>query len=227
MRAPLIAAAAVAVLAVGAACSASDWEYTPRSGTIVELEHEKAESYQDCGYDYEYDPITGKYKNVYGCDTVYEAECWEIDYETPEGDVVEECIEKSMWTRLEVGMVYIEGMDSLATHTPWLTPSPSVSPSASESSRSADSTGGAPVVRWGEGVDRPVSGATHHLSEEDVMATGEITEHYTPAESGHGWWIQIQTPEGEYDGECTTEANWNLYDYGQQYTTGVNNVPCT
>jgi hypothetical protein len=55
---------------------------------------------------------------------------------------------------------------------------------------------------------------------------GEIVEHYTPAESGHGWWIQIQTPEGQYYGECTTEENWNLYDYNDQYTVNVNNVPC-
>ena len=59
------------------------------------------------------------------------------------------------------------------------------------------------------------------------MPTGEICEHYTPAESGHGWWIQIHTPQGEYHGECTTQLNWLLYNYGQQYTTGVNNVPCT
>lgn len=227
MRASLIAAAAIALLAVGAACSASDWEYTPRSGTVTELEYEPATSYEECGTEQVYNSRTGKYDSKYDCDTVYEDECYEVDVETPEGEVFEECTTEEIFNGLAVGNVYIEGMDEQATHTPWLTPSPSVSPSASESSRSADSTGGAPVVRWGEGVDRPVSGATHHLSEEDVMATGEITEHYTPAQSGHGWWIQIQTPEGEYDGECTTEANWNLYDYGQQYTTGVNNVPCT
>jgi len=135
MKPALIAAASTAVLAVGAACSDSDWEHTPASGTItyLEYEYEAAETETDCGYDYEYDPISGKYKNVYGCDTYYEPEykCWLVEFETPAGDVYEDCTTEAMWNQLKIGMVYTEGQPELATHTPWLTPSPSVSPSAS------------------------------------------------------------------------------------------------
>ena len=150
---PLAAGAAVLVLA-GCGGDWDDYEYTPAAGTVTALEHEEAESYQDCGYEYEYDPISGKYKNVYGCDTVYEAECYEVDFQTPEGEVLEECTSEEVFEGLAVGDVYIERMEEQATHTPWLTPSPSpsVSPSAAESSRSADPAGGAPVVRWGEGA---------------------------------------------------------------------------
>ena len=138
MNLAVLLAASGAVLTLGA-CSSdwSDYEYTPSSGTVIELEHEAAEYEQECGYDYEYDPITGKYKNVYGCDSYYEEECWLVEFETPQGNVIEDCTTEEMFKQLEVGMVYIEDMDALATHTPWLTPSPSpsasVSPSASAS----------------------------------------------------------------------------------------------
>lgn len=134
MKPVVLLAAGAAVLAL-ASCS-SDWEYVPPSGTITYLEFEESEYEEECGYEYEYDPITGKYKNVYGCDSYYEAECWLVEYESPAGDVYEDCTTETMWNQLKVGMVYTEGQLELATSTPWLTPSPSPSvvPSASESS---------------------------------------------------------------------------------------------
>lgn len=131
MKPVLIAAAGAAVLALGAACSASDWEYTPRSGTVTELEHERATSYEECGNEQVYNSTTGKYTTKYDCDTVYEDECYEVEFETPEGYELEECTTEEVFEGLAVGDVYIEGMDEAATHTPWLTPSPSVSPSTS------------------------------------------------------------------------------------------------
>lgn len=136
MKPVLIAATGVAVLAVGTACSASDWEYTPRppqSGTVTELEHERAASYEECGNEQVYNSTTGKYTTKYDCDTVYEDECYEVDFKTPEGDILEECTTEEVFEGLAIGDVYIEDMDDLATHTPWLTPSPSpsVSPSTS------------------------------------------------------------------------------------------------
>lgn len=135
-------AAAVAVIAAGAALaasacsSASDWEYTPSSGTVVEKEHDPYKEWEECGYDSVYNSRTGRYDSKWDCDTEYEEECWEIDYETPDGDVLEDCVDKSMYDQLEVGMVYTEGQSELATSTPWLTPSPSPSSSvpAAESS---------------------------------------------------------------------------------------------
>lgn len=132
MKPVLIAAAGAAVLAAAGACSASDWEYTPRSGTVTELEHEPAESYQDCQTRSVYNSTTGKYENKRTCEWVYEDECYEVDFKTPEGDVLEECTTKEIFEGLTIGAVYIEGMDALATHTPWLTPSPSPSLSPSE-----------------------------------------------------------------------------------------------
>lgn len=123
-------AAAVAVIGAGAvfaasACSSvSDWEYVAPSGTITYLEYEESEYEEECGYEYEYDPISGKYKNVYGCDSYYEAECWLVEYKSPAGDVYEDCTTEAMWNQLKVGMVYTEGQLDLATSTPWLTPSP-------------------------------------------------------------------------------------------------------
>lgn len=129
MRTAALALAAGTTAVGAAACSASDWEYVPASGTIIYMEYEAPEWEQECGYDYEYDPISGKYKNVYDCDTYYESECWLVEFETPEGDVVEDCTRKEMWQQLEVGAVYTEGQKDLATHTPWLTPSPTSSSS--------------------------------------------------------------------------------------------------
>lgn len=129
-------AIALGSLGVGA-CSTDweDWEHEPRSGTVTELEHERATSYEECGTEQVYNSTTGKYTTRYDCDTVYEDECYEVDFKTPEGTVLEECTTKEVFEGLAVGDVYIEGMEDLATHTPWLTPSPSpsVSPSASAS----------------------------------------------------------------------------------------------
>lgn len=133
MKPVLIAAAGAAVLALGGACSASDWEYTPRSGTVTELEYEPAESYEECGTEQVYNATTGKYTTKHDCDTVYEDECYEVDFETPEGAVLEECTTEEVFEGLAVGDVYIEGMDEAATHTPWLTPSPSPSVASSGS----------------------------------------------------------------------------------------------
>jgi len=126
----LIAAAGAAVLALGAACSAADWEYKPRSGTVTELEYEPAESHEECGY--EYNSRTQKY-DKWDCDTIEEEECYEVDVKTPEGETFEECTTEEVFKGLAVGDVYIEDMDALATHTPWLTPSPSPSTSPSPS----------------------------------------------------------------------------------------------
>ena len=126
--------AAVATMGVGA-CSTDweDWEYEPRSGTVTELEHEEATSYEECGNEQVYNSTTGKYTTKYDCDTVYEDECYEVDFRTPEGDVLEDCTTKEVFEGLVVGAVYIEDMEELATHTPWLTPSPSPSVSTSPS----------------------------------------------------------------------------------------------
>lgn len=128
----IVAVAAAATLGVGA-CSASDWdyEYTPKAGTVVELEYEPATSYEECGTEQVYNSTTGRYTSKYDCDTVYEDECYEVDFKTPEGDVLEECTTEAVFEDLTIGSVYIEGMDEAATHTPWLTPSPSTSPSTS------------------------------------------------------------------------------------------------
>lgn len=144
MKPVLIAAAGAAVLAVGAACSASDWEYTPRSGTVTELEYEPATSYEECGNEQVYNSATGKYTTKYDCDTVYEDECYEVDFETPEGDELEECTTEEVFEGLAVGDVYIEGMDDLTTHTPWLTPSPSPSTSPSGTPSTSPSPSVAP-----------------------------------------------------------------------------------
>lgn len=139
-----VVAVAVGTLSVGA-CSADwdDWEYEPRAGTVTELEYEPATSYEECGNEQVYNSTTGKYTTKYDCDTVYEDECYEVDFKTPEGDVMEECTTEEVFEGLVVGAVYIEGMDELATHTPWLTPSPSpsVSPSASPSPTASASAG--------------------------------------------------------------------------------------
>jgi len=136
MKAALIMAAGAAVVAVGAACSASDWEHTPqppKSGTVTELEYEPGYWEEDCYTQSVYDSRTRTYKNKQVCSDRWVPECYEVDFETPEGDELEECTIEEVFTGLAVGDVYIEGMDDLATHTPWLTPSPSpsVAPSTS------------------------------------------------------------------------------------------------
>lgn len=114
-----VLAVALGVLGVGA-CSAdwNDWEYIAPSGTITYLEYEGAEHGEECGYNYEYDPISGRYKNVYGCDTYYEAECWLVEYESPSGDVYEDCTTESMWNQLETGMFYTENQTELTSPSP-------------------------------------------------------------------------------------------------------------
>jgi hypothetical protein len=136
MKPVMIAAAGAAVLAAAAACSASDWEYTPAAGTVTELEYEPATSYEECGTEQVYNSRTQRYESKYDCDTVYEDECYEVDFETPEGDILEECTSEEVFKALAVGDVYIEGMDDPATHTPWLTPSPSPSVTTPSSSPS-------------------------------------------------------------------------------------------
>lgn len=133
MKPVLIAAAGAAVLAATAACSADwgDYEYTPASGIITELEYEEAETTQTCGTEYVLDPVTGQYKNKQVCRTAYKARCYEVEFETPEGNLIEDCTTKAMFDQLEVGMVYTEEQEALATSTPWLTPSPSGAESAS------------------------------------------------------------------------------------------------
>jgi hypothetical protein len=133
MKPVLIAAAGTAVLAVAGACSASDWEYTPDAGTVVELEYEPAEQYQECGTEQVYNWTTDKYESRYECHWVYEDECYEVDFKTPEGYVLEECTTEEVFEGLALGDVYIEDMDGPATHTPWITPSPSATASASAS----------------------------------------------------------------------------------------------
>lgn len=139
----VVVAAAAALAASACGASSSSGVYVAPSGTItyLEYEYEPAETETECGYSYEYDPISGRYKNVYGCDTYYEAEeeCWLVEYESPAGDVYDDCTTEAMWNQLEVGMVYTEGQAELATHTPWLTPSPSpsTSPATSPSASTA------------------------------------------------------------------------------------------
>ena len=114
--------AGAAVLSLAACADWEDYEYVPTSGTIVYMEHEEEEWEEECGYEYEYDPISGKYKNVYGCDTYHEPECWLVEFETPAGDLYEDCTTKAMYAQLKVGDVYIEGQPELATSTPWSLP---------------------------------------------------------------------------------------------------------
>jgi hypothetical protein len=134
--------AAIGTLSVGA-CGHEweDWEYEPRGGTVTELEYEPSSSYEECGNEQVYNATTGKYTTKYDCDTVYEDECYEVDFRTPEGDLLEECTTEEVFEGLVVGAVYIEGMDELATHTPWLTPSPSPSVSTSPSPSASASAG--------------------------------------------------------------------------------------
>lgn len=132
MKPVLIAATGAAVLAVGAACSASDWEApAPRAGTVTELEYEPGYWEEDCYTQSVYDSRTRTYKNKQVCNDRWVPDCNEVDFVTPEGDELEECATEEVFEGLAVGDVYIEGMDDLATHTPWLTPSPSASPSPS------------------------------------------------------------------------------------------------
>jgi len=123
--------AVCAVLALSACGGWDDWEYTPASGTVTELEYEPAEYEQDCGTEQRYNAAKGKYESTYVCHDEYVAECYEVDFQTPEGEILEECTTEEIFEGLEVGAVYVEGMDALATHTPWLTPSPSPSVSPS------------------------------------------------------------------------------------------------
>lgn len=110
---PIILAAACALAVSGC----GDWEYTPPTGTIVELEHE--ESYRDsytCT-----DAVTGKTKTCY--ETV--PECYEVDFVSDSGHEYEDCTTESMFAQLEVGMFYTQGQTELTS------PSPSVSASTS------------------------------------------------------------------------------------------------
>lgn len=121
-RSLILLAVPVAVGALSlSACSASDWEYTAPTGTIVELEHE--ESYQDsytCT-----DPATGRSKTCYK----WVPECYEVDFVSDSGYEHEDCTTAAMFAQLEVGMLYTQGQTELTSPSP--SPSPSVSASAS------------------------------------------------------------------------------------------------
>lgn len=147
MKPVLIMAAGAAVLALGAACSASDWEHTPRppqAGTVTELEHEPGYWEEDCYTQSVYDSRTRTYKSKQVCSDRWVPDCYEVDWVTPEGDELEECATEEVFEGLALGDVYIEGMNDLATHTPWLTPSPSPSTSPSPTNTPSTSPSVAP-----------------------------------------------------------------------------------
>lgn len=120
---------AAAPLALSACGDWEDYEYTPRSGTVTELEHEPGYFDEDCWTEQVYDSRTGAYKPKQRCTDRWVPDCYEVDFTTPEGQQLEECADEDVFAGLEVGDVYIEGMDTAATHTPWVTPSPSASAS--------------------------------------------------------------------------------------------------
>lgn len=123
----------IAVLSAGLlALAACGWESTPVSGIIVDLEHDVAESTKTCGPEYVLDPVTGKYKNEETCRAAYDPECYEVEIETPEGNVVEDCTTEEMFNLLSIGDVYTLGQSEVATSTPWMTSSPEPSPSTSD-----------------------------------------------------------------------------------------------
>lgn len=129
-RAVAVLPLAVAALALTGCGNWEDYEYTPRAGTVTELEEEAGYFEEDCYNQQVYDSRTGTYKTKRVCNDRWVPGCYEVDFTTPEGQELEECADEDVFDDLEVGDVYIEGMDEAATHTPWITPSPSPSTTA-------------------------------------------------------------------------------------------------
>lgn len=102
----------VALAAVLAAATAGCTP-EPESGTVVEMEHEKAYSMttQDCQT--RYTTRNGRTTSTTTCTprTVYYPECWEVEYENEAEEATgEDCVSEELFNALEVGDEYRKGM---------------------------------------------------------------------------------------------------------------------
>lgn len=103
-RRSALALAVLGPLMLGA-CAAV--EYTPKTGTVTELEYEAAEywSEPECGYSTDY---SGRYRYSCWTDSGVDPECWLVAFEDTAGQLWEDCTSEAVWKDLQVGDSYTE-----------------------------------------------------------------------------------------------------------------------